>query len=68
MPYSYVWNLICKRQWVWIFLCGYIQFLKSTQILNFLFFLRIITISDNQIIYSICCINLTINILFVLFK
>jgi hypothetical protein len=67
MPYSYVWNLIYKRQWVWIFLCGYVQFLKSIQILNFWFFLQIIIIGDNQVTSSTCCINLATNVLSILF-
>jgi len=38
--------------------------------LSFPLFLRIITIGDNQVISftCTCCINLTINILFVLFN
>jgi hypothetical protein len=68
MPYSYVSNLNYKRQWVWIFLCGYVQFLKSTQILSFPLFLQIITISDNQVTSSTCYLNLTTNILYVLFN
>ncbi len=37
------------------------NFLKSTHILSFPFFLSTTTVDDNQVAFSTCCINLVAN-------
>jgi hypothetical protein len=53
MPYNYIQNLIYARQWVWVFLYGYVQFSET----YFLFFLGTTIIGDNQVAPSIGYIN-----------
>jgi hypothetical protein len=64
MHYNYILNLICKTQWVWIFLGGHIQFFKIYIDYELSILLDITTIGDNQLASFVGCINLTNNSLF----